>query len=47
MHIRGPRVKVTRYDGETDYSTDVEKTFARFKQGAVKDYRVTVSAMGA
>ena len=41
VHIRGPRVKVSRYDGETDYSTDVEKTFARFKQGAVKDYRVT------
>ncbi len=40
VHIRGARVTVRRYDGEADYGTDVEKTFARFKQGAVKNYLV-------
>ncbi len=41
MHIRPPRVTVRGYGGEADYGTDVEKSFARFKQGAVEDYRVT------
>jgi hypothetical protein len=39
IHIKGNRVRVSDYDGEPDYSAEVEKTFARFKQGAVKDYR--------
>jgi DNA mismatch repair ATPase MutS len=43
VHIRGNRVRVSRYDGEPDYSAEVEKTFARFKQGAAKDYRVGFS----
>jgi hypothetical protein len=38
--IRGARVDVSRYQGEEDYSAAVLKTFERFKQGAVKDYRV-------
>jgi DNA mismatch repair protein MutS len=38
--INGSRVTVTKYEGEADYSVDVEKTFEKFKQGAVKDYRV-------
>ena len=39
VHIKGNRVRVSRYAGEPDYSTEVLKTFAKFKQGAVKDYR--------
>jgi DNA mismatch repair protein MutS len=38
LHIQGSRVRVTRYDGEADYSADVAATFARFAQGAAKDY---------
>ncbi len=40
MRIRGSRVEVSRYEGEPDYSTRIEQTFARFRQGAVKDYRI-------
>jgi len=40
VHIRGNRVRVSRYDGEGDYSAEVTKTFAKFQQGAVKDHRV-------
>src|SRR5487761_1613507 len=38
--IRGGRVDVSRYQDEADYGVAVLKTFERFKQGAVKDYRV-------
>jgi DNA mismatch repair protein MutS len=34
---------VRRYESETDYSVDVEQTFAKFKQGAVKNYTVKFS----
>jgi DNA mismatch repair protein MutS len=40
VHIRGNRVRVGRYDGEPDMSEEIEQTFAKFKRGAVKDYRV-------
>lgn len=40
IRIRGGRVDVSRYEGQADYSAEVLKTFERFKQGAVKDYRV-------
>jgi DNA mismatch repair protein MutS len=38
--IRAGRVDVTRYEDEADYSATVLKTFERFKQGAVRDYRI-------
>ena len=38
--IRGNTVQVRKYEGEADYSAEVERTFARFRQGEVKDYRV-------
>ena len=43
VHIRGNRVRVSKYGGEADYSAEVEEIFAKFKQGAVKDYRVKFS----
>ena len=41
--IRGNSVQVRMYESERDYSVDVAETFAKFKQGAVKDYRVKFS----
>ena len=38
--IKGNSIKVRKYKFEIDYSADVEETFEKFKQGAVKDYRV-------
>jgi DNA mismatch repair protein MutS len=40
VRIQGARVTVSRYEGEADYSAEVEATFAKFKQGAVKSYLV-------
>jgi DNA mismatch repair ATPase MutS len=31
---------VTRYEGEADYSAEVQRTFAKFAERTVKDYRV-------
>ena len=42
--IRGGSVTVLNYDSEIDYSAVVEDTFSKFKQTAVKDYRVQFSA---
>jgi len=41
--IRGNWVRVLKYDREKDYSHEVEKFFAKFKEGEVKDFRVDLS----
>jgi DNA mismatch repair protein MutS len=41
--IKGDSIQVRKYQAETDYSTEVEETFEKFKQGAVKDYRAKFS----
>ena len=41
VKVRGPRIEVSRYDGEPDFSAEIEAAFERFRQGAVKDYQVT------
>jgi DNA mismatch repair protein MutS len=41
--IKGDMFTVRKYESEADYSMDVEKTFEKFKQGVVNDYRVKFS----
>jgi DNA mismatch repair protein MutS len=43
IRINGARVTVSKYAGEADYSAEVEKTFARFRQGAVRSYLARLS----
>lgn len=43
LHIQGSTVDVRMYRSEPDYSAQVERTFEKFKLGAVKDYRVKFS----
>lgn len=40
LDIKANRIKVTRYHDEIDYSADVAGAFEKFRQGAVKDYRI-------
>jgi DNA mismatch repair protein MutS len=42
VRIRDKRITVAKYEGEPDYSVEVEETFRKFQQGAVKDYRVVL-----
>lgn len=41
--LDGDTVKVRGYADESDYSVEITQTFARFQQGAVKDYRVKLA----
>ena len=41
--VKGSSFTVRKYEGEADYSAEVEYTFEKFKQGAVRDYRVSFS----
>lgn len=36
--VSGNRIRVQMYESEIDYSAEVEQTFEKFKQAAVKDY---------
>ncbi len=38
--LQNGTIRVRNYEGEIDYSQEILKTFEKFKQGAVKDYRV-------
>jgi DNA mismatch repair protein MutS len=43
MRLRADRVTVSRYEGEADYSAELEETFAKFEQQAPKSYLVNYS----
>ncbi len=42
--IKGSWIGVRKYEAEIDYSVEVEKTFEKFKQGEVKNYRIDLTA---
>ncbi|MGC4191587.1 MAG: hypothetical protein QM589_10545 [Thermomicrobiales bacterium] len=46
VHIKAGRVTVRRLEGGEEYTGDVERTFARFRQGDVKDYLSGYSSFG-
>ena len=39
LQIKGGAITVRKYASEIDYAADVEETFRKFQQGAVKDYK--------
>ncbi len=40
--VNNGKFSVRKYEGERDYNVEVVKTFEKFKQGAVKDYRLNL-----
>ena len=44
LNIKGNRIKVEGFSPGLDYGADVLKTFEKFKQGAVKEYRFDFSS---
>jgi len=40
--IQSGKFSVRKYQDEIDYGAEVEETFAKFRQGTVKDYRVEI-----
>ena len=40
VFIKDNKVKVQKYESEIDYSEEIQKTFEKFKQESVKDYRI-------
>ena len=47
VRIKGARVTVSTYQGERDYSAEVESTFERFRQGNVDDHRFKLPDSGS
>lgn len=43
LDMEDKRITVSRYESEADYSTEVLRTFEKFKQGAPKEYRFEFS----
>ncbi len=39
--IKGNRIRVKKYSGESDYTKDIEKTFEKFRKGKVKNYTLS------
>lgn len=44
VHINGKRITVAEFGGEPDFSTEVLRTFEKFRQEASKDYQFKVSS---
>lgn len=47
LRIKGTRITVGPYDGETDYSAEVEETFARFRQADATSHLIRILDSGS